>query len=90
MTYCHHYWLDCNFLSLFRKEYEGIDEVKIQRKYLMLIHNVENETPFTAYNLFNVDKSLISTAFTTTLTYLIILLQFNLCNGASKAKEVQN
>ena len=72
----------------FRKEYETVD-VKLTQKYLMLIHNVENETPFTAYNLFNVDKSLISTAFTTTLTYLIILLQFNLCNGAKQTEEVQ-
>ena len=81
MIYYPYNRLKCIFLSLFRKEYEGIDEEKIRRKYLMLIHNIENETPFTAYNLFNMDKSLISTAFTTTLTYLIILLQFNLCNS---------
>ena len=49
------------------------------RKYLMLIHNIENEGAMTALDFFAVDKTLLTAAFATMVTYLIILIQFNLC-----------
>ena len=61
-----------------RDEYETVDE-KVSRKYLMLIQKIENEGPFTAMDFFNVDKSLVTGALSTIITYLIILIQFNLC-----------
>ena len=45
----------------------------------MLILEVETEGPFTAYDLFNIDNSMLTTALATTVTYLIILVQFDLC-----------
>ena len=45
----------------------------------MLIQEVETEGPFTAYDFFNVDNSMLTAALATVVTYLIILVQFNLC-----------
>ena len=37
-----------------------------------------SEGPFTAYDFFNVDNSMLTAAFVTIVTYLIILLQSDL------------
>ena len=59
-------------------EYETVD-TEMTRKYLVLMHNIENEGPLTALDFFAVDKSLVTAAFATVVTYLIILIQFDLC-----------
>ena len=52
------------------------------RSYLVLIQEIESEGPFTALDFFNVDRPLVTTAFSTVVTYLIILIQFNLCKNS--------
>ena len=42
---------------------------------------VEAEGPFTAYSFFTVDNSMLTAALANILTYLIILIQFDLCKG---------
>ena len=37
----------------------------------------------TALDFYNVDKSLATTAFSTVVTYMIILIQFDLCKSTS-------
>ena len=49
------------------------------RSYIVLIQEIESEGPFTALDFFDVDRPLVTTAFSTVVTYLIILIQFNLC-----------
>ena len=66
----------------FRNEYETADTMMTQ-KYLMLIHNIENEGAMTALDFFVVDKFLVTAAISTVVTYLIILIQFNLCKSFS-------
>ena len=56
----------------------------MMRRYLILIQEIESEGPFTALDFFNVDRSLVTTAFSTVVTYLIILIQFNLCKKSEK------
>ena len=45
----------------------------------MLIEEVETEGPFTAYDFFNVDNSMLTAALATVVTYLIIIVQFDIC-----------
>ena len=61
-----------------RKESETVEE-DMRHKYLMLIQMMEKEGPFTALVFFVVDKSLVTATVSTVVTYLIILLQFDLC-----------
>ena len=61
-----------------RNEYENIDRISRPR-YLMLIQKIEKEGPFTAFDFFNVDRSLVTGALATVITYLIILIQFHIC-----------
>ena len=64
----------------FRKEYERVDS-RMTQKYLMLIHKIDNEGAITAMDFFTVDKSLLTSVFSTVFTYTIILIQFNLCQS---------
>ena len=64
--------------SYCRKEYETTDE-KMLRQYQMLIQKIDQEGPFTAMDFFKVDKTTVTTACSTIITYLIILIQFDLC-----------
>ena len=52
------------------------------RQYQVLIQRIDKEGPFTALSFFNVDRSLMTTALSTTVTYIIILIQFDLCKHA--------
>ena len=61
-----------------RKESEVVEE-EMRYKYLMLIQMIQKEGPFTALDFFNVDKSMVTASVSTVLTYLIILVQFDLC-----------
>ena len=45
------------------------------------IENIQDETPFTASGYFNVDRSTLTAITGATLTYLIILIQFDDSNG---------
>ena len=63
---------------MFRAEYELVEDVK-RPKYLMLLQKIEAEDPFTALGFFAVDKSTLTAALATIATYLIILIQFNMC-----------
>ena len=51
----------------------------MERTYQILIQRIESEGPFTALDFFNVDRALVTTTFSTVVTYLIIMIQFNLC-----------
>ena len=42
-----------------------------------IIENIQDETPFTAGGFFNVDRSTLTAIAGATLTYLIILIQFD-------------
>ena len=46
---------------------------KLEKKFFF---QVKVQTPFTAGGLFNVERSTLTTIVGTTLTYLIILVQF--------------
>ena len=51
----------------------------MRSRYLMLIQKIDTEDPFTALGFFTVDKTTLTSALATVVTYLIILIQFNLC-----------
>ena len=51
----------------------------MRSRYLMLIQKIDTEEPFTALGFFTVDKTTLTSALATVVTYLIILIQFNLC-----------
>ena len=50
---------------------------KTIRKVMNIIENIQDETPFTASGFFNVDRSTLTAIAGATLTYLIILVQFD-------------
>ena len=55
-----------------------VDSNKIDiRKVKNIIENIQGETPFTASGFFYVDRSTLTAITGTTLTYLIILIQFD-------------
>ena len=62
---------------IFRNEYEPGQE---GWKHLMLQEKIKDEGPFDDLGYFKVDKSTLTAVFGTVVTYLIILIQFNLCN----------
>ena len=66
-------------IKIFRADYENIVEKAMKSKYLMLIQKIETEEPFTALGFFAVDKTTLTSALATVVTYLIILIQFDLC-----------
>ena len=41
--------------------------------------HIQDEGPFTAFGFFDVDKTTLRATLATVVTYLIILIQFNLC-----------
>ena len=49
------------------------------KKYVMLMEKIKDEGPFDALGYFEVDKTTLTAAVGTVATYLIILIQFNLC-----------
>ena len=46
----------------------------------MLQEQIKDEGPFDALGYFTVDKSTLTAVVGTIITYLIILIQFDLCN----------
>ena len=54
---------------------------RYEKQLLMLIENIEREEPFTAFGLFSVDTSTLSGVVATTVTYIIVLVQFNFCQS---------
>ena len=51
------------------------------RKVMNIIENIQDETPFTASEFFNVDLSTLTAIAGATLTYLIILIEFDDSSG---------
>ena len=47
------------------------------RRVYNIIGKVQDETPFSAYGFFNIERSTLTTMMATILTYLIILVQFD-------------
>ena len=64
---------------MFRFEYKTTKE-ELRPKSLMLQEQMKDEGPFDALGYFTVDKSTLTAAVGTIFTYLIILIQFDLCN----------
>ena len=55
-----------------------------------IIENIQDETPFTASGLFNVDRSTLTVISGAVLTYLIILIQFDDGEGEKMSCELNS
>ena len=62
-----------------RMECEAAD-LSSKSKYFMLLQNIGDAEPFSAFGFYTVDRSTLTTALATITSNIIILIQFNLCN----------
>ena len=77
---------------MFRLSLFIVDDINIARRYLketaedikdiddedrrLLLRDIDNLKPLSPYGLFSVERSTLTTMMSTSITYLIILIQF--------------
>ena len=63
---------------------------KEKEKVLYLIFEINQEGPFTALGLFSIELSTLTSLFSTILTYLIVLVQFNPPGNQDEIVQINN
>ena len=65
----------CDILVIFRERIEDLKDEK-NEEIRLLLRKIDNLEPISPYGLCEVDRSLITSMISTSVTYLIILVQF--------------